>query len=109
MTFEEITDLMVEPQDEDDVEAFAEYLHEQYEEAAADAGWQTQDGTSVPFDELPEENRETMLGLARRVSRRFLVVDLDDGAVGLKEDEDLEPDFDYEAGDGGDDEEGADG
>lgn len=92
MNFEEITDQVVEPQDEQDVEAFAEYLHEEYEAAAADAGWDTQDGTSVDFDELPEANRETMLGLARRVSRRFLIVDLPAEGVPLKEGE---PDFDH--------------
>lgn len=34
------------------------------EEIAVDVGWETQDGTSVPFDELPQDNQNMMLQLA---------------------------------------------
>jgi hypothetical protein len=49
----------------------ARFLHENYEEIAIDAGWKTQKGTSVPFRQLPEENREVMLRLARRVKGEY--------------------------------------
>ena len=45
----------------------ARWLHREYEEIAADVGWQTQDGTSVPFEDLPPENREVMVQLAERI------------------------------------------
>lgn len=49
------------------VRELAKWLHTSYEDAAADAGWETQAGTSVGFDELPDENRETMLRVADRL------------------------------------------
>ena len=49
----------------------AAWLHDEYEEIAVDVGWETQDGTSVPFDELPDENQEVMLRLADRILDRF--------------------------------------
>lgn len=50
-----------------DTEELAVWLHEQYEDIAASVGWETQDGTSVDFSELPEDNREVMLELASRI------------------------------------------
>ena len=50
-----------------DVREFAEFLHDEYERAAKQAGWDTQDGTTVPFDDLPRENQETMLRLTLAV------------------------------------------
>ncbi|QIB75356.1 hypothetical protein G3I44_14295 [Halogeometricum borinquense] len=63
--FEEFQTVLVAPIVEKRV--LAEWLHDQYEEIAVEVGWETQDGTSVPFDELPEDNRAVMLQLAERL------------------------------------------
>lgn len=49
----------------------AAWLHREYEEIAVEVGWETQDGTSVPFDDLPDDNREVMLQLADRLLETF--------------------------------------
>lgn len=49
---------------EEDIEELARYLHRKYEHIAKKVGWKTQEGTSVRFDELPEENKQVMLELA---------------------------------------------
>jgi len=49
---------------EPDREYLARWLHHIYEQQASEKGWDTQDGTSVDFAELPKENRETMLAVA---------------------------------------------
>ena len=54
----------LDPNDADDITWFAELLHDEYERAAQKAGWSTQDGTSTAFDDLPEENKETMIRLS---------------------------------------------
>lgn len=53
----------------DDAEVFdlAVWLHQQYEDVAADVGWETQEGTSVDFDDLPTKNRDAMIRLAFRL------------------------------------------
>lgn len=60
--------------DPEAVEQLARFLHEQYEDAAQVTGWDTQEGTSVPFEALPEANRETMLRTAEAVLRRYMLV-----------------------------------
>lgn len=54
------------------VEAVAREFHESYEDFAVGAGWKTQDASSVPWEQIPEANRQTMLAtvgdlLARNV------------------------------------------
>jgi len=39
-------------------------LHNWYEEAAKEAGWKTQGSCQVPFDQLPQANKEVMLKVA---------------------------------------------
>jgi hypothetical protein len=39
-------------------------MHHWYELYARDLGWETQESTRVDFDDLPAENRETMLHVA---------------------------------------------
>lgn len=51
----------------------AEWLHENYEEIAVEVGWETQDGTSIPFDELPQDNQDVMLQLADRLLSTFII------------------------------------
>lgn len=42
----------------------ARFMHERYEKYAFIFGWNTQEMTKVPFEELPEENKRTMLAVA---------------------------------------------
>ena len=50
-----------------DFYTLAEWLHNNYEEIALNNGWKTQSDCQVPFDELPNENKETMLELTLRL------------------------------------------
>ncbi len=45
----------------------AKFMHEVYEEKAVSHGWQTQKKCRVPFDDLPEKNKETMIAVAEQV------------------------------------------
>ena len=51
----------------DKVLRVAKMMHRRYEFHAKRVGWKTQDGCSVPFDNLPTANKEVMIGLARDV------------------------------------------
>lgn len=72
--------------DSDDILWFAELLHDEYERAARKAGWSTQDGTSTDFEDLPDENKETMVRLSSwllysmnvRIDAKHLQMDYDD-------------------------------
>jgi len=57
--------------DSDDIREMAEWLHEVYEHEAEMAGWNTQDGTSTAFDDLPEANKKVMLGLASKLLHEY--------------------------------------
>ena len=50
-----------------DFYTLAEWLHNNYEEISLNNGWKTQSDCQVPFDELPNENKETMLELTLRL------------------------------------------
>lgn len=52
-------------------EELAEWLHDQYEEIAKEKGWQTQEKSRVKFEDLPKENKETMLALSEKILTRF--------------------------------------
>jgi hypothetical protein len=45
----------------------AEWLHDSYEEIAKGENWKTQESCKVKFDDLPEENKKTMLELAKKI------------------------------------------
>ena len=49
------------------IEKIAELMHNIYEDKAREFGWSTQDKTRVPFNDLPESNRKTMLAVAEVV------------------------------------------
>ena len=49
----------------------AEWLHDNYEELAKAENWQTQEITRVKFEDLPTENKSTMLALADRMLNTF--------------------------------------
>ena len=58
-----------------DKHKLAAWLYKEYEEIAVEVGWETQDGTSVPFDELPQDNQDVMLQLADRLLSNFKICD----------------------------------
>lgn len=49
----------------------AEWLHDNYEQLAKAENWQTQEITRVKFEDLPTENKSTMLALADRMLNTF--------------------------------------
>lgn len=46
------------------VTKIARLLHDEYEAYSVKAGWKTQDATRVPFEKLPEANKEVMIYIA---------------------------------------------
>lgn len=64
-------------QNPEDVERFARELHDVYERQARIMGWETQDNTSVPFDDLPEANRKTMLGVSKTIIEIYAIGTID--------------------------------
>jgi len=50
-----------------DVFKMATEFHSVYEEEAEHTGWQTNDKCKVPFSELPEKNKATMLRTCARM------------------------------------------
>lgn len=49
------------------IEEVARAFHWQYERIAAEKGWATQERSRVDWDDLPPENRETMLATVKAV------------------------------------------
>jgi len=45
----------------------AKFMHDRYEKYAFIFGWDTQEKTKVPFEDLPEENKKTMLAVAQDI------------------------------------------
>jgi len=56
----------------------AVWLHRNYEDIASENDWDTQEECKTSFDELPEENRQTMLELAERLIEEFDITLSDD-------------------------------
>lgn len=52
----------------------AEWLHDNYEQLAKANDWQTQEITRVKFDDLPAENKATMIALADKMLNTFLII-----------------------------------
>ena len=48
---------------DENIKALAEDFHLTYERIAAGEGWNTQEDCRVPFDDLPEANKATMLAV----------------------------------------------
>jgi hypothetical protein len=42
-------------------------FHDYYEKIAKEVGWKTQDGCGVPFNNLPDKNKQVMLKVADKV------------------------------------------
>jgi len=53
------------------IEELARFMHEAYEEEAIFWGWATQEKPRVPFEKLPEANKNIMLGVAEHVLEWF--------------------------------------
>jgi hypothetical protein len=49
----------------------AEWLHDNYEEIAKKKSWETQKSCKVKFEDLPEENKQVMVSLARRIHKNI--------------------------------------
>lgn len=45
----------------------AKWLHDNYEEVAKTKGWNTQESCKVEFDNLPDDNKSTMIEIADRL------------------------------------------
>jgi len=56
-------------------EQLARFMHEKYEEYAKTNGWETQKDCKVAFDDLPQNNQQTMLEVAREIVRRMCTFD----------------------------------
>jgi len=65
----------MDPSDPDDVLTLARWLHEEYERHSAEVGWETQDGTSTDFGDLPPDNKSVMIPTARSLLEAFDVSD----------------------------------
>jgi len=50
--------------DPDDILELARWLHEEYKHHASEVGWETQEGTSTEFSELPDDNKSVMVRTA---------------------------------------------
>ncbi len=49
----------------------AEWLHDNYERIAKKQKWNTQEKCQTKFNDLPEENRKTMLSMARKIHKNL--------------------------------------
>lgn len=56
------------------VEKVARAFHDEYEAWAQAKGWETQETTRTGFDDLPAENRETMLATVQSLIDRRIVI-----------------------------------
>lgn len=62
-----------------EVERLCEVMHDAYEQAAAGAGWETQQASRKPWADVPEPNRVTM----RAAVRALLAAQSDQANLGL--------------------------
>jgi len=47
-----------------------EWMHDQYEEISKQAKWETQKKCQVKFKDLPKENKQVMIALAKRLIKK---------------------------------------
>ena len=50
--------------------ALAKWMHNQYEEISKQVKWETQKKCRVEFEDLPEENKNVMIALAKRLLKK---------------------------------------
>lgn len=53
------------------INSLAKFMHDEYEMAAKEIGWETQESTRVSFHDLPIKNKEVMFHVAACVLIRF--------------------------------------
>jgi len=46
------------------------WMHDQYEEISKERKWETQKKCQVKFNDLPKENQEVMIALAKRLLKK---------------------------------------
>ncbi len=56
--------------EEKQAEKLAEWMHDQYEEISKQQRWETQKKCQVKFSDLPKENQEVMIALAKRLLKK---------------------------------------
>lgn len=56
----------------DEIKRLAIDFHNTYERIAAGAGWETNKDCRVAFDNLPEENKATMLAVCGEIYERWI-------------------------------------
>jgi hypothetical protein len=57
---------------DEQIEAWCEVMHDAYEKAAVEAGWETQERSRVPWADVPEENKQTMRAAVRALVPHLL-------------------------------------
>jgi len=72
------------------VERIARAFHDEYEAWAAASGWETQEATRTGFDDLPAENRATMLATVQSLVDRKIVLSASDLAQARNQERELE-------------------
>jgi hypothetical protein len=55
-----------------DPETLARYFHETYERLAPEFSYKTREASAVPWDDVPDNNKQLMIAVAERVIRRFM-------------------------------------
>lgn len=63
----------VETFDIEKIGAIAAAFHEEYEEAAADNGWEVREDCRVPWHRLPDKNKATMLATVESLLKRGVI------------------------------------
>lgn len=53
-------------------EFVARRFHDHYEELAPKFGYKTREASRVPFDQLPESNKQLMIAVAGRIISEFI-------------------------------------
>lgn len=70
-----MTYIMTKPITEMNGKEIAEWLHDRYEMFSAMEGWDTQELTKVPFNDLPDANKRVMImmgiALAQHIGASF--------------------------------------
>lgn len=64
----------------------AKLMHNVYEAKAKKVGWKTQESCRVEFDDLPEENKNTMLAVAEAILKEYIRKDKATECVEINED-----------------------
>ena len=64
--------IVLEEKNKEAIIELAKFMHDEYEKAAWSLGWDTQKSCQVPFDDLPQKNKDTMMFVAEKVNKKYL-------------------------------------